>query len=82
MSHSNNNNMLDINQSGFKKYHSTESALLSETEALRAVGVADQSPVLILPDLSATLDTVKHPSQTQCFLGFDPILKCEGRKKM
>jgi len=48
------NNQLDVNQSGFKKGHSTETALLSVTEA------ASKSSVLILLDLSSALDTVNH----------------------
>uniref|UniRef100_A0A9J8BXA0 Reverse transcriptase domain-containing protein n=1 Tax=Cyprinus carpio carpio TaxID=630221 RepID=A0A9J8BXA0_CYPCA len=48
-------NLLDSNQSG-----STETALLSVTEALRLARAASKSLVLILLDLSAAFDTVNQ----------------------
>ncbi|KAF4090379.1 hypothetical protein AMELA_G00051170, partial [Ameiurus melas] len=55
---SSHNNLLDTKQSGLKSNHSTETALLSVTEALRLARATSRSSVLIL--LSAAFDTVNH----------------------
>ena len=54
------NNLLYPNQPGFKSGHSTKTALLAVTEALKEARATAKSSVLILLDLSAAFDPVNH----------------------
>ncbi len=48
------------NQSGFRSGHSTETALLSVTEAHRIAKTDSKSSILVLLDISVTFNTVNH----------------------
>ena len=50
----------EIFQSGFKEFHSTETALLSVTNELRLSADAGFVTILILLDMSAAFDTLDH----------------------
>ena len=72
------NNLYDLNQSGFKSGHSTETALLSVTESLRSARAVGLSSALLLLDLSAAFDTVNHQIllSTLSELGISGITLC------
>ncbi len=69
------NNKLDAKQSGFRSGHSTETALLSVTEALRIAKANSKSSVLILLDLSGSSCPLSHHwiSLGFHFAGLNPI---------
>ena len=58
--HLENNDMLDPYQSGYRKHHSTETAMLNITNDMLQIKDYNQSTALVSIDLSAAFDLVDH----------------------
>ena len=60
MDHMTVNDLHSVPQSAYKKYHSTESALLNVKNDMLMIMDAQKVTLLVLLDLSTAFDTVRH----------------------
>lgn len=60
MKHCTTNHLLPVNQSSYRKYHSTETALVKVHNDILASMDKQEVTFLILLDLSAAFDTINH----------------------
>ena len=54
------NNILAVNQSGNRKYHSTETALLNVTDQLFQAMDSKKVSIMVLLDMSKAFDSIRH----------------------
>ena len=68
------NNLHEPSQSAYKRFHSTETALLKvQNDILRSLDAGDVT-VLVMLDLSAAFDTIDHPTllrRFECHFGIE-----------
>ena len=72
--HLENNDMLDPYQSGYRKHHSTETAMLNITNDMLEMKDYNQSTALVSIDLSAAFDLVDHDilvNRLENYFGFN-----------
>ena len=67
LSHIHQNNLFDENQSAYRQYHSTETALLKLQDDILQKLDHDKVVALLMIDVSAAFDTVPHERLINCF---------------
>ena len=65
--HLTSNNLLQIHQSAYKKYHSTETAIIKIQNDILTSLDQDKIVALVTLDISAAFDTVDHHRLLKCF---------------
>ena len=71
------NNLLDPYQSGYRKHHSTETAVLNITNNILSMKDCHQATALVSIDLSAAFDLVNHDvlvKRLDNYFGFSAIV--------